>query len=196
MSHQTTGRVIVVGPGDGFQGGSGEEMSGESGFVGNRSDNYTLHMIWESAISANTFMPYQKDFALSDLDVNSDGVLDIPSLVMQDSSSATLVGFYVFDGITYDPIWQTPVQLAGLMDPAANFHGFFDANGDGEKEIFYGAETVQTADGTVHKPFSPGFVMEYIYDMNADGFEEIMGKTPDGKIQIWSSSPVFLALQR
>lgn len=189
MSHQVTGQVIIVGAGPGLQGGGDHEFGGSSDPVSD-SETYTLNMIWESATTANLYMPAKKDFTLSDLDLNDDGTLDIPALVMQDSTSATLAGFYVFDGKTGDPIWQTPVSVGALLDPAANFRGFFDANGDGEKELFYGAETVQTADGTIQKPFSPGFIMEYIYDLNDDGFEEIIGQTPDGKIQVWSSSQV------
>ncbi|MFN0213615.1 MAG: T9SS type A sorting domain-containing protein, partial [Saprospiraceae bacterium] len=130
---------------------------------------------------------------LEDLDLNMDGVLDIPALVLLDSLSSTPVGFHVFNGATGNAIWQTPVQLG--MDPMPYFHGFFDANGDGEKELLFGAETVQTADGEIHKPFSPGFVMEYIYDLNDDGLEEILGRTPDGKIQIWSSTETSSAIE-
>ncbi|MFN0175912.1 MAG: T9SS type A sorting domain-containing protein [Saprospiraceae bacterium] len=186
MSHQITGRVIIVAPSLMLVGGGVDSFKNRPLPAVDRSDNYTLNLIWESALPAITFMPIKRDFALEDLDLNMDGVLDIPALILQDSTSSTPVGFYVYDGTTGNAIWQTPVQLG--MDPMPYFHGFFDANGDGEKELLFGAETVQTADGEIHKPFSPGFVMEYIYDMNDDGFEEILGRSPDGKIQVWSST--------
>jgi hypothetical protein len=192
MSHQITGRVIIVGPGDEFNGGGGEEWSSPSK---ERNESYSLNLVWESSIAANTYMPLKLDFAVEDLDLNQDGSPDLASLVMQDSLSNTSVGIIVMDGATAQPIWDTPIPSGGFNDPAPYFHGFFDANGDGEKELFWGAETVQTADGTIHKPFNAGFAMEYIYDLNGDGFQEVIGKNADGKIQVYSSSELSASFE-
>jgi hypothetical protein len=192
LSHQVTGRVIIVGPGDEFNGGGGEEWVSPSE---ERNESYSLNLVWESSIAANTYMPLKLDFAVEDLDLNQDGAPDLASLVMQDSLSNTSVGIIVLDGATAQPIWDTPIPSGGFNDPAPYFHGFFDANGDGEKELFFGAETVQTADGTIHKPFNAGFAMEYIYDLNGDGFQEVIGKNADGKIQVYSSSEVSAAFE-
>ncbi len=185
LSHQTTGRLLVIWPGWDFHGGGGVEWNAP---VKNRNENYSLNLVWQSSTSADIYMPLKLDFALSDLDLNNDGLLDLPAIVMQDSLSSNSVGVNVTDGNTGQIIWDTPIPTGGFNDPAPYFHGFFDANGDGEKEMFFGAETVQTADGTIHKPFNAGFAMEYLYDLNGDGYQEVIGKNADGKIQVYSSS--------
>ncbi|MBL7810044.1 MAG: T9SS type A sorting domain-containing protein [Saprospiraceae bacterium] len=185
LSHQNTGRLLVVWPGWDFHGGGGAEWNTPAT---SRNENYSLNLVWESATNANTYMPGKLDFDLSDLDLNNDGLLDLPSMVMEDSLSNNSVGVNVTDGSTGQIIWDTPIPAGGFNDPAPYFHGFFDANGDGEKEMFFGAETVQTADGTIHKPFNTGFAMEYIYDLNGDGFPEVIGKNSSGKLQVYSSS--------
>lgn len=187
MSHMNTGRVIVVGDGPGFQGG------GTSTLIEPKLPNadgvlaYTLNMVYESDIPVQLFMPIKGLYGGAELDVNADGIVDIPNLVLQDSVGNEIAGFTVLDGATFQPIWETTVPT-GPIDPAPFFHGFFDANGDGQKEIIYGAETVQTSDSELHKPFGAGFEIKFIYDLDGDGFEEIIGSTPAGKVQVWSSS--------
>ncbi|MBC7777386.1 MAG: hypothetical protein H7246_18275, partial [Phycisphaerae bacterium] len=122
MSHQNSGRVIAVGPGDGFQGGGGANLGGEAP-PSDDSQEYTLFMVWESVNAANTFIPDKKDFTVSDLDANGDNIADEPVRVTQDSTSDITAGFYVYDGITGDAIWQTPVQPGVPVDPAPYFHG-------------------------------------------------------------------------
>ncbi|HLP94757.1 MAG TPA: T9SS type A sorting domain-containing protein [Saprospiraceae bacterium] len=185
LSHQNTGRLLVIWPGWDFHSSGGAEWNAPAN---GRNENYSLNLVWESSTNANTYMPLKLDFDLSDLDLNNDGILDLPSIVMQDSLSNNSVGINVTDGNTGQIIWDTPIPGGGFNDPAPYFHGFFDANGDGEKEMFFGAETVQTADGTIHKPFNTGFAMEYIYDLNGDGFPEVIGKNSSGKLQVYSSS--------
>ncbi len=187
MSHMNTGRVIVVGDGPGFQGGGTNTMiepklpNADGGLA------YTLNMVYESDIPVQLFMPIKGLYGGAELDVNADGMVDLPNLVLQDSVGNEIAGFTVLDGATFQPIWETTVPT-GPIDPAPFFHGFFDANGDGQKEIIYGAETVQTSDSELHKPFGAGFEIKFIYDLDGDGFEEIIGSTPAGKVQVWSSS--------
>lgn len=187
MSHMNTGRVIVVGDGPGFQGGGTNTLiepklpNADGGLA------YTLNMVYESDIPVQLFMPIKGLYGGAELDVNADGMVDLPNLVLQDSVGNDIAGFTVLDGATFQPIWETTVPT-GPIDPAPFFHGFFDANGDGQKEIIYGAETVQTSDSEIHKPFGAGFEIKFIYDLDGDGFEEIIGSTPAGKVQVWSSS--------
>ena len=187
MSHMNTGRVIVVGDGPGFQGGGTNTLiepklpNADGGLA------YTLNMVYESDIPVQLFMPIKGLYGGAELDVNADGMVDLPNLVLQDSVGNDIAGFTVLDGATFQPIWETTVPT-GPIDPAPFFHGFFDANGDGQKEIIYGAETVQTSDSELHKPFGAGFEIKFIYDLDGDGFEEIIGSTPAGKVQVWSSS--------
>jgi Secretion system C-terminal sorting domain len=187
MRHMNTGRVIVVGDGPGFQGGSDPTLWEPNVPDENRLLPYELNLVFESQVPLTFFMPPQGDFGGTELDVNGDGTPDLPFLVLQDSSSNIPVGYTVLDGTTNEPIWQTSIPTGVQIDPAPYFHGFFDANGDGQKEIIYGAETVQTSDSEIHKPFGTGFQIRYIYDIDGDGFEEIIGSTPEGKVQVWSS---------
>lgn len=187
MRHMTTGRVIVVGDGPGFQGGGTGNFTLPSGPEGGSSVAYTLNLVYESQVPVTLFMPFKEAFGGAELDANGDGTVDLPYLVLQDSVGNDLAGFSVLDGVTHQPVWETTVPAGGSIDPAPFFHGFFDANGDGVKEIIFGAETVQTHDSEIHKPFGAGFQIRYIYDIDGDGFEEIIGETPEGKIQVWSS---------
>lgn len=196
MRHMTTGRVIVVGDGPGFQGGGTGSFTLPSGPEGGSSVAYNLNMVFESQVPVQLLMPNKGLYGGAELDANGDGTVDMPYLVLQDSVGNDMAGFTVLDGSTFQPIWETSVP-AGPIDPAPFFHGFFDANGDGQKEIIYGAETVQTSDSQIHKPFGPGFEIKFIYDLDGDGFEEIIGSTPEGKVQVWSShSFVSGALER
>ncbi|MBK8565604.1 MAG: T9SS type A sorting domain-containing protein [Saprospiraceae bacterium] len=187
MSHMNTGRVIVVGDGPGFQGGGTNALIEPKLPDADGALAYTLNMVYESEVPVQLFMPTKGLYGGAELDVNTDGLVDLPYLVLQDSVGNDMAGFTVLDGATFQPIWETTVP-AGPIDPAPFFHGFFDANGDGQKEIIYGAETVQTSDSEIHKPFGPGFEIKFIYDLDGDGFEEIIGSTPAGKVQVWSSN--------
>jgi hypothetical protein len=188
MRHMTTGRVIVVGDGPGFQdGGSTGNFTLPIGPEGGSSVAYSLNMVYESQVPVQLLMPTKGLYNGAELDVNGDGTIDMPYLVLQDSVGNDMAGFTVLDGSTFEPIWETTVP-SGPIDPAPFFHGFFDANGDGQKEIIYGAETVQTSDSEIHKPFGAGFQIKFIYDLDGDGFEEIIGSTPEGKVQVWSSN--------
>ncbi len=189
MSNINTGRVIVVGDGPGFQGGSTNTLIVPQLPHADGALAYTLNMVYESEAPVQLFMPTKGLYDGTELDVNADGVVDLPNLVLQDSVGTDMAGFTVLDGASFEPIWETTVPTSGSLDPAPFFHGFFDANGDGQKEIIYGAETVQTSDSEIHKPFGTGFEIKFIYDIDGDGFEEIIGITPVGKVQVWSSSP-------
>ncbi len=187
MSHMNTGRVIVVGDGPGLQGGGTSTLIETQVPDSDGALAYTLNMVYESDVPVQLFMPIKGLYGGAELDVNADGMVDLPYLVLQDSIGNDMAGFTVLDGATFQPIWETTVPT-GPIDPAPFFHGFFDANGDGQKEIIYGAETVQTSDSQIHKPFSTGFEIKFIYDLDGDGFEEIIGSTPAGKVQVWSSN--------
>lgn len=195
MSHKTTGQVIVVGDGPGFYGlGNPSSHQEPSTPQADGASAYLLNLVYESAIPVQLYMPAKGLYDGAELDVNADGVVDIPGLVLQDSTSTQTAGFTVLDGTNFQPIWETTVPVGAVIDPAPFFHGFFDANGDGQKEIIFGAETVQTSDSEIHKPFSPGFQIKFIYDLNGDGFEEIIGSTPSGKVQVWSSQTAVSAV--
>ncbi len=189
MQHMTTGRVIVVGDGQGLQGGGNTngftlpEVPDADGLLA-----YSLNMVYESQVPVQLMMPTKGLYNGAELDVNADGTVDIPCLVLQDSVGSEMAGFTVLDGDGFEPIWETTIPTGTPIDPNPFFHGFFDANGDGQKEIIFGAETVQTHDSEIHKPFGPGFEIKFIYDLDADGFEEIIGTTPEGKVQVWSSN--------
>lgn len=186
MRHMTTGRVIVVGDGPGLQNGPSGSLTSPSLPDGGNSAAYLLNMVYESQVPMTLFMPSKGQYGGAELDVNGDGTVDLPGLVLQDSVGNDMAGFTVLDGATFEPIWETTVPN-GPIDPAPFFHGFFDANGDGHKEIIYGAETVQTSDSQIHKPFGTGFQIKFIYDLDGDGFEEIIGSTQEGKVQVWSN---------
>ncbi len=188
MSNMNTGRVIVVGDGPGFQGGGTNTLVEPQLPDADGALAYALNMVYESDVPVQLFMPTKGLYDGTELDVNADGVVDLPNLVLQDSVGNDMTGFTVLDGASFEPIWETTVPTGAAIDPAPFFHGFFDANGDGQKEIIYGAETVQTSDSEIHKPFGTGFQIKFIYDLDSDGFEEIVGSTPAGKVQVWSSS--------
>lgn len=195
MSHKTTGQVIVVGDGPGFYSlGNPDTHPEQPTPQADGASAYLLNLVYESEIPVQLYMPAKGLYDGTELDVNADGVVDIPCLVLQDSISSQTAGFTVLDGSSFQPIWETTVPTGGAIDPAPFFHGFFDANGDGQKEIIFGAETVQTSDSEIHKPFGTGFQIKLIYDLNGDGFEEIIGTTPAGKVQVWSSQTAVSAV--
>lgn len=183
MEHKTTGRLIVVGPGDGLWGGNDDEFIPPS--LEDRSAGYSLQKIWESITPASLTLPLKNSFSLQDFDINEDGKLDFPGFILQDSASTLITGFYAINGATGDFLWQTSFPDALTLNEFSEFLGFYDANGDGEKEMFFGKNKVQTADGQRYTPFEPGFVMRAILDVDGDGYAEIIGESAEAKVQVW-----------
>ncbi|MBL7827226.1 MAG: hypothetical protein JNJ57_11380 [Saprospiraceae bacterium] len=189
FEHQTTKRVIIVGTGDGVVGGGGDESAIPPGNHQQlASGAYALNLIWESTTTASwAFLPREFSGA-PDIDVNADDVPDIMSIIQLDSTSAESIGLMVKSGVDEQTLWNTPFPSGAQADPNPSFRGFYDADANGVKELFFGSETVITNDGQIHKPFSPGFMITNIIDLNQDGHEEVIGNTPEGNLQIWSST--------
>ena len=155
-------------------------------------DDYELSLKYES--EANGFLAIQnlKFNNLGDMDMDGDGHIELLSILTSDEEP---IGIQVVDGQTQALEWEfifPEEHIDNITDGA--FHGFFDLNGDGEKESVWGNNAVVTLDHSVY-PIGDGFEIQAILDIDLDGFPDLLGRdTLSGTVQIWGkamSTPTF-----
>jgi hypothetical protein len=118
-----------------------------------------------------------------DNDLNGDGRSDIAMLV--EDANDEPQGVIVHDSQTFDILWQFPFPPKHKENIVKGFHGFVDANGDGEKEAIVGENLAVTLDGTVHI-IAEDFQILDVNDLDNDGFEDIIGlSTVDSSVVVY-----------
>ena len=123
-----------------------------------------------------------------DLDVNGDGTMEIVTLV--DDNNGNAVGMRVFNGVNSSRSWDYPFPAEGdeLDDIRSAFYGFFDVNGDGQKEAIFGSRSIVTLDKTLHS-LDANFEILAIYDLDGDSYPELIGRDIEAKtVQVWGSA--------
>ena len=117
-----------------------------------------------------------------DTDLDGDGHLDIPMLA---ADSSGVSGMVVRGGDSLEVLWQFPFPEEHKANILKGFHGFVDANGDGQKEMIAGDNLAVTLDGTVHT-IAENFQILDVNDVDSDSLEDIIGlNTVDSTIVVY-----------
>ena len=117
-----------------------------------------------------------------DTDLDGDGHLDIPMLA---ADSSGVSGMVVRGGDSLEVLWQFPFPEEHKANILKGFHGFVDANGDGEKEAILGDNLAVTLDGTVHT-IAENFQILDVNNVDGDSLEDIIGlNTVDSTIVVY-----------
>lgn len=146
---------------------------------------------WRSPDSTYLTIEYPEEvlFHRSLLDIDGDGIAEIPLKVRQDG-----LGFHFlfYDGADYSLAWS-------YTSPGREvFYGFADVDGDGTKEAFLGYDPVIAVDlqtRLVEWEFEGS--CEAIFDFDNDGHEEIVlqvGGYDDGHVEIWGCDTINAVL--
>ena len=177
-------RIVVAGVDtDNFN-----EDDDDQGFNNNSSSSNTYELSLKYESEGNAYLASQnlKFNNLGDLDLDGDGFMDlITNLVVDD----TPTGIQVVDGLTQEVQWSFsfPEEYEDNIR-AEGFHGFFDLNGDEEKEAVMGNNVVVTLDQTAHL-IGESFKIQAILDIDLDGYPDLLGRdTVNNNIQIWGKS--------
>jgi hypothetical protein len=145
--------------------------------------NYSLEKKFQA--EAGLQLAYDPDLydPQNDTDIDSDGVMDILMLIQ--SPNEQPAGIVVRGGENMEVLWQFPFPEEHRANILKGFHGFVDADGNGEKEAIVGDNLAVTLDGTVHT-IAENFVTIDVNDIDDDGFEDIIGiNTVDSSIVIY-----------
>jgi len=122
-----------------------------------------------------------------DMDLDGDQHLDIPMLIEDPDANNAVVGMVVRGGDNFNVLWQFPFPQEHIEDIRKGFHGFVDADGDGQKEAIMGQNLAVTLDGTVHT-IAENFVTLDVNDIDNDGFEDIIGlNTTDSTVVVYGA---------
>ena len=183
-------RIVVAGVDtDGFV--SEEEEQIENNLLSFR-DDYELSLKYESEANGYLALQNLKFNNLGDLDLEGDGNIELVSLL---TSSGEPEGIEIVDGQSQETEWAfmfPQEHLDNIRD--GGFHGFFDLDGDGEKEVVMGNNIVITLDKTVY-PIGDAFEIQAILDIDLDGFPDLLGRdSVNNTIQVWGkamSTPTF-----
>ena len=117
-----------------------------------------------------------------DTDLDGDGHLDIPMLA---ADSSGVSGMVVRGGDSLEVLWQFPFPEEHKANILKGFHGFVDANGDGQKEMIAGDNLAVTLDGTVHT-IAENFQILDVNNVDGDSLEDIIGlNTVDSTIVVY-----------
>lgn len=144
--------------------------------------DYTLTLKYESA--PKTQLVYDDSFfeSVSDLDADGDGIMDIVLSIENDNNDP--VGIVVRDGATKEIKWAFQYP-EGQLSEFSNFRGFYDVDGNGIKEAFFGNRTVVTVDKTVNS-LNANFELQAVYDVDSDGYPDLIGiGLQDSTVQVW-----------
>jgi hypothetical protein len=144
--------------------------------------DYSLTLKYESA--PKTQLVYDDSFfeSASDLDADGDGVMDIVLAIENDNND--LIGIVVRDGATKEIKWAFQYP-EGQLSEFSNFRGFYDVDGNGVKEAFFGNRTVVTVDKTVNS-LNANFELQAVYDVDSDGYPDLIGiGLQDSTVQVW-----------
>ncbi len=194
MQHEVNRRIAILGaPEDGVHNGPSGNGAGRGTIQSTFSGPYELEMKFQGPQGFSLAGLDERVFPESALDIDGDGKPDLPGWREMASDTAA-AGFVVTDGATQEVLWDLDLESLSIPDTIKRFHGFFDVNGDGEKELIIGNRTIITLDGTVHQPFGP-FRIAYVRDMDGDGYPEIIGRAANGRAQIWGKSAVTAVQQ-
>jgi hypothetical protein len=117
-----------------------------------------------------------------DTDLDGDSHLDIPMLT---ADSSGVSGMVVRGGDSLNVLWQFPFPEEHKANILKGFHGFVDANGDGQKEMIAGDNLTVTLDGSVHT-IAENFQILDVNDVDGDSLEDIIGlNTVDSTIVVY-----------
>jgi hypothetical protein len=119
-----------------------------------------------------------------DTDLDGDGQMDMPMLKV---NSGQVDGLIVRGGSDFDMLWQFSFPAEHRANILTGFHGFADADGDGQKEAIFGENLAVTLDGTVHT-IAENFVTLDVNDIDGDGYEDIIGlNTMDSTVVVYGT---------
>ncbi len=123
----------------------------------------------------------------NDLDLDGDERMDIPMIIEDPNADNEPIGMVVRNGDNYDTLWQFPFPAEHEENIRKGFHGFVDANADGEKEAIFGENLAVTLDGSVHT-IADNFITLDVNDVDSDGFEDIIGmNTTDSVVVVYGA---------
>ncbi|MBV6655089.1 MAG: hypothetical protein KI786_15090 [Mameliella sp.] len=191
MQNVNSRRIALIGLGEegGFTSGPINGIVGENQVADSPTGSYSLILKLESDPETEAFLVDRNLYRESEFDLNDNGTPDL--LTWQEAEGDTSAfGCKVFDLEQNELIWSFDFPADQLQGGLRKFHGFHDVNADGQKEIFLGGFTVVTQDGTMHMPFSEDFRILTIRDMDDDGFPDVLGVTPDDRIQVWGAGAI------
>ena len=143
---------------------------------------YSLKLKYES--NPQTELLYDDSYfeTANDFDVDNDSVMDL--VLMPEDQNQNATGIVVRDGITHDIKWSFQFPQEQLSE-FSNFHGFFDVDGDGQKEALFGQRTVVALDKTIFS-LDANFEIQAIYDVDNDGYPDLVGiGLQDSTVQVW-----------
>ncbi len=152
------------------------------------SEEFQLNLKFES--DARLDLAYDGELAIGNhaFDANGDGVTEIIMLV--EDNDGNPAGMVVRDGATHEVKWQFQFPDPGpVRDDIMNgFHGFFDINGDGQREAIFGLRTAITLDKSSHR-VDENFEIQAVHDIDRDGFADLIGRgLQDSTVQVWGAN--------
>jgi hypothetical protein len=166
-------------------GGAVEGAQHETTSTGTRAEiaDYQVQLKFESGPHHELAFDAAAYERVNDLDLDSDGAAEIVLLVENQNDQP--VGLVARNGATREVLWLFQYPQENLEDLGRGFHGFFDVNGDGEKEALFGNRTAVTLDGVVHT-LDANFEILAVTDVDNDGYADLVGRgVADSTVQVW-----------
>ncbi len=163
-------------------------------------EDFELFLKYESQENQRLAFSNIDFLKLDDLDMNGDGILDISTLAEPEGEPE---GMSVLDGPSKDVLWKFPFPEEYIQNILnGGFHGFFDVNGDGRKEVLLGDNLIVSIEKNI-KSIGENFKIKAVIDIDMDGILDLIGiDTNSNTVQVWGqalSTPTFdyeLALGR
>ncbi len=176
-------RIAVIGETGGSGGSLGSTAPPASAAAQQTAGAYQLALKFQAEPELRLAYDPELFDPPGDNDLNGDGRSDIAMLV--EDANDEPQGVIVRDGQSFDILWQFPFPDEHKENIRKGFHGFVDANGDGEKEAIVGNNLAVTLDGTVHT-IAEDFQIVDVNDLDNDGFEDIIGlSTVDSSVVVY-----------
>ncbi|MBD3288847.1 T9SS type A sorting domain-containing protein [candidate division KSB1 bacterium] len=175
--------IIVVGWQSGGAQFAGSNSDHKLQFLHQNITEYSLTLKYETKPGFSLATGREMKVKISDFDVNGDGIMEI--VMLRDDDTGNPAGLVVVNGATREKRWEFKFPDEHRNDILNGFHGFFEINGDGQKEAIFGNRTIVTQDKVVHT-LNENFEIVLAYDIDGDGYDDLLGhNVRDSTIQVW-----------
>lgn len=174
-------QVVVVGWEDG---GTTHAPPTSAAWTASAAGGYDIALKFESAPNRELAYDTAAGTGRDAFDANGDGVPEI--VMVRDDDAGEATGLIVRNGAAGDEQWRFDYPDGAVRDDLAKgFRGFFDVNGDGQREALFGDRTAVTLDRAVHT-LDADFELLTVFDVDGDGYGDLIGRSLANRtVQVW-----------